>query len=503
MPPASCSFTGEEADVNWTVGRRIGAGYAVALALVVLIGVLAVWALDRTSGSYQEALQMEREALLETFAVRGDVRNANTNFLRYLLEPDPALLQSRDSAVLAARESMTRLRNAAERPDIQALWTDAQERLAEWHAAASDASGAAARGDLATALEIRLTRAQPLRMALESIVVRGVHEAQTLTDRAVADAAGVGRASRDGLVVATLLTLILGILSALLLYRAVSRPLRETSSVLASSAAQILAATTEQAAGATESMAAVTQTAATVDQVVQTADQAADRARTVAQSAQRAAETGREGREAVEQSSAAMSRVKQQVDGIGAQIGALAEQAQAVGEIIATVNDLAEQTNLLALNAAIEAARAGEQGRGFAVVAGEVKSLAEQSKTATARVRQILGEIQRATTEAVAATQRGAAQVAESARQVDQAGEVIRALAESVAGAAQAAAQIAASAGQQSTGMGQIRQAVASIRQAAQQNLAATKQAEQAAQELNRMGGRLLLLVGGDGETAA
>ena len=60
------------------------------------------------------------------------------------------------------------------------------------------------------------------------------------------------------------------------------------------------------------------------------------------------------------------------------------------------MNDLADQSNLLAVNAAIEAARAGEQGKGFAVVAQEIKSLAEQSKQATAQVRAILGDIQKA-----------------------------------------------------------------------------------------------------------
>ncbi|MCR5676149.1 MAG: 4Fe-4S dicluster domain-containing protein [Lachnospiraceae bacterium] len=42
---------------------------------------------------------------------------------------------------------------------------------------------------------------------------------------------------------------------------------------------------------------------------------------------------------------------------------------------------ISSQTNLLALNASIEAARVGEAGKGFAVVAGEIKKLAEDSKT--------------------------------------------------------------------------------------------------------------------------
>ena len=134
----------------------------------------------------------------------------------------------------------------------------------------------------------------------------------------------------------------------------------------------------------------------------------------MADSAQRAAEMGRTGRQAVDNSIEAM------VDGaraawrsIADSILALAEQAQAIGEIITAVNDIAEQTNLLALNAAVEAARAGEHGRGFAVVAGEIKSLAEQAKRSTVEIRQILGEIQRATSAAVMATEQGTKQAAD------------------------------------------------------------------------------------------
>ena len=51
-------------------------------------------------------------------------------------------------------------------------------------------------------------------------------------------------------------------------------------------------------------------------------------------------------------------------------------------------------------------------------------------------------------------------------------------------------------AGQQAAGIAQVHQAMKNIDQVARQNLAATRQAEQAAQNLNALGTRLSGLVG-------
>ena len=269
----------------------------------------------------------------------------------------------------------------------------------------------------------------------------------------------------------------------------------EGADTLSASATELTASVVQIVSSTTETATAVNETTATVEQVKQTVQLANQKAKQVSDGAQQTAQVAQSGRQAVEEMIGGMNRIREQTASTAESIVKLSEQSQVIGEIIATVNDLAEQSNLLAVNAAIEAAKAGDQGKGFAVVAQEIKSLAQQSKQATAQVRAILGDIQKATGAAVIATDLSGKAVEAGAQQSDAAGEAIRMLEESIVEAAQAALQIVASSQQQLMGMNQVALAMDNIKQANTQNMVGIRQAEAAAQNLHELGIKLKQLV--------
>lgn len=71
-------------------------------------------------------------------------------------------------------------------------------------------------------------------------------------------------------------------------------------------------------------------------------------------------------------------------------INNVSQNIENVSKFTNIINEIAEQTNLLSLNANIEAARAGESGRGFSVVANEVRKLAEQSKSISNQIYEVI-----------------------------------------------------------------------------------------------------------------
>jgi methyl-accepting chemotaxis protein len=336
--------------------------------------------------------------------------------------------------------------------------------------------------------------AVPISMRVLSAIISSLREVAAAASRVAAgdlnfDLAPSTRSDEIGVLEETFRQMVAGL-------REMTSELRAAAGTLSEASSDILKTTSEIGTSAAETSASVNATAITMEQVKQTVQLSADKARQVSDVAQRTSEVAQGGREAVEDVARVMARIREQVEAVATSILHLSEQSQAIGEIIAAVNDLTDQSKLLAVNAAIEAGRAGEHGRGFAVVAQEVKSLADQSKQATGKIRAILGEIQKATGAAVLATEQGTKAVDAGVAQSTQAGEAIRVLAESIENAAQAAVQIAATSQQHLAGVSQVATAMESIKLATAQNASGIRQAEEAAKNVTGLGEKLKSLVG-------
>ncbi|QDS93211.1 Methyl-accepting chemotaxis protein PctB [Roseimaritima multifibrata] len=262
----------------------------------------------------------------------------------------------------------------------------------------------------------------------------------------------------------------------------------------------ILATTSNQARGSQEQAAAISETASTMQQVAQIASQTADRADYMLREAEHAAAGGERGRQALAKSTAAIGALKHQIAGTAAVIVSLAERATAIGQITSTVRQIAEQTNILALNAAVEASRAGEHGKGFAVVAAEVKGLAQQSKESTKQVRQILAEIQQATSASVSSIEAGTLAVQQANLVAEETQVCIHQLLDTISDSAQTATKISQSATQQAVGVGQLNEVLHGMETVASENAVSLQEINQAVLDLNRLGGELTALTTENGD---
>lgn len=480
-----------------TVGRQVLTALAVALVIMLAVGAVGVFALDRVSDAKDRVLDQEVARVVEAYRLELAAAERAVMVRNLLVTNDPEYRDRLEEADEEFRLSLSRLSglvDAEERVLVEGI-TSAK---ADLDAVSDDVLARSGTGevglvDVAAAIRDELT---PARQALRTVVRDFVTQEEAAIVASVADSDRTVRDTTRLLVGLAVLGLVLALAIGTWVTRSVSRRLTAFALSVDSASAQILAGTSQQAAAAAEQAAAVQETVATADELAQTADQSAGRARTVADTAQRAADVARDGSGSVEESSTAMGHISDQVDSIATTVVSLAERAQDISGIVRTVDDLSEQIHLLALNAAIEAARAGEHGRGFSVVASEVRSLADQSKRATNQIAGILGDIQHGTNTAVMATEEGNKSVIVGVDRIRQAGETIEHLAATVAEAAVAAEQIAASSGQQAVATAQISHAMRDMEETSQQNAAAARQAEEAARSLNEVAAGLKAIVG-------
>lgn len=479
-----------------TLLRKLYLAFGSLSLLVVIVGGIGVYSNAQLVQKSNDLINGSVEVAEAAATFRGDGLFLNASARGLVLFPEKQAIYS--ERVNTAHEQLTKstaaLSAIASDPAYAATVTKIVDSANKTVALTTQLEDAVGAGDSKTAMSLLEQSVTP---ATELADGAGQLSAQANQRVAEAQAELATEASRAQLILVlfTLAAVAAAVAVSVIVGRTVSGTIRDLVNTLTRSAAGLLAVSSQVSASSAETGSSIVETTTTVREVKQTAFVATQKAAEMREASEETARIADQGAQSVEQTIQGIRGMAEQMDSITDSIVRLSDQTTAIADVITTVKDLAEQSNLLSVNAAIEAAKAGDQGKGFAVVAQEVKNLADQSKLAVAQVRDILTDIQKATTTAVLAAELGNKAIESGSAQSRESGEAIKKLAESVAGASTLMRQTAASAEQQLAGMDQINTAIEAINEASKQNVEGSRQVQDEVRSLQGVTDRLKALL--------
>ena len=493
---------------NIKIGKRLGIGFVLILAMTVVIATVGVWRLNdvATSTRAMMAEPLTKERLITDWYGLNFASIRRTAAI--VKSSDPALgpYFKEDSAasVKRAAELLKQIEPLISGEQEKALFAKILEQRKLYSASRDGAVKAKADGDVEGAAKILDGAFTPAAKVYQDLLQELVTMQRTSIDATAKqiDASAV----RDTSVISmlTVFAVAFGVLCSWLLTTGITRPLRQALALAETVAAgdlthtvttsakdetgalltalgnmnnnlvsivsqvrsgtdSIATASSEIAAGnldlssRTEQQAgSLEETASSMEELTGTVKQNADNARQANQLAITAAGIASRGGAVVAE--------------VVATMGSINASSRKIVDIISVIDGIAFQTNILALNAAVEAARAGEQGRGFAVVASEVRNLAQRSSQAAKEIKGLIDD--------------SVSKVDIGAKLVDQAGATMDEVVASVKRVTDIIGEISSASTEQTHGIEQVNQAIVQMDQVTQQNAALVEEAAAAAGSL-------------------
>ncbi|MFI5910235.1 methyl-accepting chemotaxis protein [Dactylosporangium sp. NPDC051541] len=489
---------------KWTFGQRLGLGFVVTTMLTTITGVVTIWALTTVVEGKDKVIDVGVKGLAAAQELRTAVEAKSSAGRAYLLTGDQRYSQQITAARNQFANASGRIRDVLATPEERDLLDQA-------------VTGEQRHQDVLQNVMVR--RDQPgadldeVSKAFEDSVVpqrdavdREITALLTLLNqdlRTSRDAAS----SRATVAIAAVITLAavsvaFGIVSGLLLVRALRRQVAGTVGHIRSSSAQLEAAAAQQATGAREQATAMSEITTTIEELLITSRQIADGAQRVAKIAEETATAAGSGDSTIEEARASIAAIRQQVDLIVQHMLELGQRSQQIGGVVDLVSELAEQTNILAINATIEASGAGEWGRRFAVVADEIRKLADRTAGSAKEIRALIDDVRGAVNTTVMATETGAKAVDAGARQFTAVTASFQQIADLVATTTESAREIELSTKQQTTAVEQVNVAVSDTARVTQATETSATQTRQTAEHLTGLSTSLLRLVSADNGTS-
>ncbi len=252
-----------------------------------------------------------------------------------------------------------------------------------------------------------------------------------------------------------------------------------------SAAAEELSVRTRETSGNTHAQSDRTnQIAAAAQEMTATIGEISQNAEAAAGASRQSAEKANEGGTVMQAAAETMQRISSASASVAGKMNELASRSMEIGKVVTVIQEISEQTNLLALNAAIEAARAGEHGRGFAVVAGEVRRLAERTRSATQEISATIESIQEETRQTLDLMQGSQIAVESGIDETSRARNSLEAIIASAREVEHMIHLIATAATEQTAAAGEISESASQISQLATENSHASEETAEGCRQL-------------------
>lgn len=292
-------------------------------------------------------------------------------------------------------------------------------------------------------------------------------EADTSLDRITM----IGKRSMAGIALGGALA---GLLLAVVLIRAITKPLKQVIDGLAESSDQVVSASTqvasasqELAQGASDQAASLEETSASLEEISSMVKQNAG--------------NSNEANQLMKEVSLVVDRAGGSMDRMTSCMREISTASEETQKIIKTIDEIAFQTNLLALNAAVEAARAGEAGAGFAVVADEVRNLAIRAAEAAKNTAGLIEGTAKKVKEGFDIVQETDIEFREVANTVKKSEALVD--------------EITAASQEQAKGIEEVTRAVDRMDKVVQQNAASSEESASASEEMNAQAAQMQVFV--------
>jgi len=453
---------------NWTIKKRIIAGFAAIVALSTIMGALAWNSMRTIAGHASDIASDAIPGLAMQSEVQQNQATAHLTLIRHVLTTNVDEKHAYDAKLKEIAETNTALLGNLEKlctsPEEKTLFEKMTQARQSYVAVRAPILQLSDAGKNDEAMAMLLSSGREAYNAYIKISTEfGENQSKSATEGAT-NIEHNAQSSKIMLASVVLGELAISIFLGFLVVTGLNRVLRRVSSSLGEGAEQVTSAA-GQVSDSSQSLAeGASEQAASLEETSSSLEEMASMTKRNAENAQKANDLAKQARQAADKGVGDMQAMSSAME-------AIKVSSDDIAKIIKTIDEIAFQTNILALNAAVEAARAGEAGMGFAVVADEVRNLAQRSAQAA---KETAGKIEGAITK--------------TGQGVDISSKVAQTLNEIVTKARQVdelVAEVASASREQTQGITQINTAVGQMDKVTQSNAANAEESAAAAEELN------------------